>query len=325
MLKAFLYSSLCLGLLAVCARTSQASIFGLDPDGGGNGFLSVDQLDWTPDSALSLDGLTAIRAWAATAGTVQLPFTTYTHGKLGAANLNNTNQLPGGVGEITFVAGITENVTAAIPTGGGGVIATFGLLPGPVNFFEIWQGAADSNQLAGTGYNNGTLIMSGFATAFQGVANYAENSVVSALDQHNANDYPALQTLEGNGSTTIVGSIAFVDTNYFAGITPGQTISFFSTNQKNPFDAADPSARFTLAPGGAPPVLEGAGLAPAASLGPVNGDINSVFPDVQYQTDAASTFNPTFFVPEPVSVMVWGGLFIAGIVSCARRRHTVVS
>src|SRR5262245_46736227 len=62
------------------------------------------------------------------------------------------------LGEVTAVAGV-QATTGAAP---GFPTATFNFVPGGNNFFSLYaQNPRNANNLAGTGFNDGTLIMSG--------------------------------------------------------------------------------------------------------------------------------------------------------------------
>jgi hypothetical protein len=328
MTKQFIKSACACALaLSALASTSRAAVtFSLDPDGSGaaSGFLfNVATLDWAPDSALADGGLDAVRNFLAGGPAAGNVFETFTHGKLvGALTVSNVNLLPGGgVGEITFIAGITERVVLAA-AGGGVVTAAFDLVTGPAvtNFFEVyWSAAVDSNPLTGTGYNNGTLIMSGKSTSFQGAASYTQSGLPTIMDANaNGDQYGGQLTLPGGGSSQIVGVIDYIDSNFFQGLTAGATISFFTTQQKNPYDQADPSAAFYKAPGAGAPTTDGIGLG-IPSIGVINGDLVTGGPDIQFQTDASTSFEST--VPEPMSLLVWGGVALAagGLIRHRRR------
>jgi hypothetical protein len=310
------------------ASSVHASIFALDPNGGGDSFIpGVGALDWSPDNALSKDGLTAIRAFIASGGAVQLPFDTFAQARLGSINDGSGNiiPLPPGYGEITFVAGITEVVTAASLTPGVASFASFAQAAVPTaNYFEVYyQAVPNASQINGTGYNDGLLIMSGTADSITSTFSQNLATAPSALDQSpNGNNYPALSTLTGNGSTSISGTIGYIDPNFFSGLVAGSTIQFFTTNQTDPFRQADPSKRFAELPGGVAPILDGAG-SPATSIGTLNGNIAGTAPDIQYQTDATSSFTVAA-VPEASAVLIWSIIaIVAAPFAVVLRRNAI--
>ena len=167
--------------------------FEFDPDGpGSDAPITVNSLDWLPGSSLSI-------------GSVPLPvapenkaLTTLAHAKLGNF-INSNGQVILGTGlnsayELTMVTGIPEIGTRW----GSTAIFSFDST-GTSNFFEVWwDPSKDSNALAGTGYNNGTLILSGVVTAASSTFNVTNTTPVN-FDQYISDNYPAIDTVTGGG------------------------------------------------------------------------------------------------------------------------------
>ena len=154
---------------AVALAVSGATQAGTSPilfdynGAGAGGQIIVGSFDWTPDNAL------AVGAVPLATNPLSNTFDLYAQGALG--NFTAADGLTPILGtglnstfEITYQTGFTETGTA-ITTAGVGANAIFSLAPvTPVNFFNIYYDtnvATFANQIAGTGYGNGTLILSG--------------------------------------------------------------------------------------------------------------------------------------------------------------------
>ena len=309
------------------AASVQADPFTFDPDGGGGAATaqSTNTFDYQPGNALAVGGQTSVASFISTGtGTT---FSTLFQARLGSilsptnaditpASLNNTF-------EITIVSRFQETTNFATTAAGG--IASFTLVPGGVNFIEVYfDPTPDANSLAGTGFNDGTLIMSGTVTAansnFQVTSTTPQN-----LDAFGGTDnYPAIDSVTGNGSTQLQGSVNFVDPAFFTQGLAAFALTLFNTSQVLPFNEVDPSAMFVFASGGAAPVTAGAGTG-VGSLGTVNGCFlgttcggGSGGPDVQFQTDANQTFRLQQKIPEPSSLLLFGSGLI-GLATLIRR------
>jgi hypothetical protein len=319
-----LKSVICLVALGLFAARANAAIsFTFDPTGtpgAGGDVAGVTTLDWDPNNALSVEGLTAINSFyaieaaggfspiaIAAAQAAALPFTTYAHGKLDGFS---GGALPADGSEITFVAGFGERVTG-VALVGGNLIATFDDGVGAANFFQIYyQKPGNADPLAGTGYGDGTLILSGvISNVFSSTGFNVNDFNAGNLDQHLTDDYPLINTVGGDGHAKIEGPVSYFDPNFFpSGFTsPGLTLfSIFQSNLSVPFLGVDPSAAFNLV-GGGPAVTEGAGLG-IVSLGTVNGQAIPIGggggPDFQFQQDGNSTFE-LLAVPEPTGIALW--------------------
>src|SRR5207245_177526 len=152
------------------------------------------------------------------------PFTTFAHGKL--ADLATTGGTVGvpSASEVTFVAAFGEKVAGAAIVGGVLVVTfTTATVPAGPNFFEVHFGAVPNANdsaatgLAGTGYNDGPIIMSGTVTNVDNSTSFVESSPISAgaLDQNGTNQYPALSSVGGGGHAEFSGPIAFADPGFF--------------------------------------------------------------------------------------------------------------
>jgi hypothetical protein len=216
---------------------------------------------------------------------------------------NSTSFVPPGLNstyQITAVASATEVVTSLNPDGS---VATFALAPtqSPNSFFEIYYNPAlVANDLAGTGFNVGTLILTAsrdptlpnsgnFALDLNG----SGNPIIEPFDQFNPVNYPGILSVTGTGSATLNGNVSSFDPAFFE--TNVAQLSF-DTSNTTPFLETDPSMLFVGSPGtGAPNVTP--------NIGTTNGVVG---PDFQFQAKANSAFTtaaPTLATtPSPTSV-----------------------
>jgi len=157
-----------------------------------------------------------------------------------------------------------------------------------------------ANNLAGTGFNAGTLILQASPSVTSpsiGIFSLSTGTggapVVQPLDQFGSTNHNLGEnTVSGSGSAMISADVTYLNPNFFQ--TPVSQISF-NTSLVTPFDQASPSAKFTDFPGvGNPDVTP--------NLGSINGDNGRSF---QFEADPNLSF-VIAAIPEPSSIIMIG-------------------
>lgn len=324
-------------VFAVAAATgggAYAAPLLIDPDGaGGGGAYTVDQLDWAPTSVLAEGGNAAIANFLNGGSAEGNIFTILSHFTLSTGSLNNVGvfSTTGESYEITAVVGFTERVTAVAPPDGTNGLAPYGgasfaYVDDGNSFVRLYYGAAkDASQLAGTGFNNGTLIFDSTVNSAVGsytnTLNTAGTTDPVLLDQFGSDNWTGQQTLSGQGvNSNLVINVAtptFVDSNFFLNL---PLLSFTVTNLSlnNPFTSTDPSKSFTD--------KDGNTVAAVGTLGGVNGGLNFVSgtgwvasgPNFIFSSDFNSAVTASA-VPEPGSLALLGAAL--GLLGVASRRR----
>lgn len=289
--------------LALNAVSAQAILF--DPLGtAGANAITTDVFDWSPGNALATNTVPIVN---------DAPFTLFSQGTLGNFQNNSSVITTTGLNttyEYTYVMGFRE-----IAFGGLGS-ATFIGTAGTPNYFEIWYDPTrNANNLNGTGFNDGTKILSGnviFSIGSYGGLLQGTSGV--PLDQFGANNWLGTTSLTGAGGTQIdvsVGNLSY-NTNFFLSNINGLN---FNTTNNTPFRQVDPGKCMVDDAGGTGVSNCGGVTGTIPNVGAINGISG---PDFMFQADAANSFS----VPEPGSIALFGLGMAALSFSNTRRRKS---
>ena len=228
----------------------------------------------------------------------------------GLINTNGLTVAPPGLMstyQLTAVGSYTEVVTSL---NSSGTLATFALAPTQASnsFFELYYNpAVVVNNLAGTGFNVGTRILSGqpaIGLANVGIFSLSTdthgNPVVQQFDQYLSNNYPGVATVVGSGAALLSAHVTYFNPDFFK--TPVSQLSF-NSSLVTPFGQVSPSALFAGLPGGAPPNV-------TPNIGTINGVTGA---DFQFQADANLSFTAAA-IPEPSSIILAAVGFLGSFV-----------
>jgi len=275
------------------------------PTGSGTSY-TIGGIDPGPGSALAVSSLPLT-----TGATFQLDYQATVPALIGTNGLDFTPPGLASTYQLTVVGSFTEVVTSL---GGSGTVATLAVAPtqSANSFFELYYNpTVVANNLAGTGFNVGTLVMSGTpATNSPNVGVYSITTsggspVIVPFDQF-SNNYVGISTVEGNGASMLSVNINYINPAFVG--TPISQI-MFNSSIVTPFNEVSPSALFVGAPGTAPPTV-------VPNIGTING-VNGT--DFQFQADSNFSFQTT--IPEPASVILASLGLLGGIcyVACLRK------
>lgn len=333
--------------------TARAAVY-FDPTGTGTfGAETLTSFDWAPGNSIARNGNQAVTNFAtnqAIGSNLPVTFDYFYQARLQAYTLSDfSTNLMGTGKELTIVGGISEKVTGFTGSvGTAGAIATFDLAPG-YRFLEIYYDgtaatqaggsvAGHANNLAGQGFNDGQLILKALITdvnptTFTLLANQPAGGV--NLDQTvDGDEYPTINTVQGNGSTTVYAQVVASDANFFQFDPSGPAVIQLSLLQNVgldlPFNSVDPSSGFVVNENGTG--IGTAGPAPDLTIGPDNVAANNSVgtlnggpigsggdTDIVFQTDTNQTFS-SVAVPEPVTASLTT-IGLAGLALVALRRR----
>jgi hypothetical protein len=288
-----------LPLLGTTSAKAAAILF--DPDGGGpSGSLSIGSFTFNPGNSratgLTPTGIPGVSTFTDYYEATVSSFNDPNGTSIGGTNLNVTY-------EYTIILRTPGIATTTINGATGLPQTTFSTGSGPSLLQVFFDPARNANNLAGTGFNDGTMVLSANVTSLSGNFNI-DSLTPQTLDQSpNGNQWGAQQTVSGNGGFSVNAAISFFDPTFFTN-PPTQQINFVfaNGNTKLPYNQVDPAMAF----------FDGT----SSNVGAVNG-VNG--PDILIQTVGTASFGivPT---PEVASAgMALTGLF--GLGRLLRRRR----
>lgn len=272
---------------------------------------NVDGFDWAPGSGLGQNSLPLSPTGNAFTVFSQAALSSYTSGNttISDGDLNNKY-------EITYEVGFGE-IGTLLFANATQAFADFAFDPtGLVNFFNVYYDTSvNADALAGTGYNDGDLILSGVVVANDGgIQSTAGNYSIffnqaGLLDQNGADDWAGQQTYAGRGSNTAVIDLLAQNQgfNFFSGldINSFTSLTILDSNAVTPFNKIDPAKQVA---------------GQVVNIPTINGDLNcggtNTPCDFLFQNDGAQKFAT---IPEPNMIALLGlGLF--GMGAAARRK-----
>jgi PEP-CTERM motif len=319
MVAAAALSTLCMAASAQAVITVPLDINGVS--------APVAVLDLSPGSAIAVGS-----------GTLPLPTTSfplYYQAKLGNYLDTQGNQILGsGLGtsyEVTAVFGFYETIQGGAATNNGlngtGLTATFNFDPTKSSFVYLFQDPLrDSNNLAGTGFTNGNLILSGHIIPEGFVSSFTASNSISTVTPYanldsspNGNQWGGQLSVNGSGGTDITVKVdAFnQQANYFLDAIDLLSFKLFTNTSNNlPFNQVDPSQQFFTGGVFTNPANY---FSSVGTLGSVNGRVIDG-PNVMFQADANASFEAAT-VPEP-STIALAGLGLLMVAGFMRRRRS---
>jgi hypothetical protein len=286
------------------ATVASASTIPFDPDGpGGNPTYAISSFDFLPGNAIfrNLGDIVTPRNGQTTTHYLQA-----TLGNLLGPN-NEAINPPGmnSVFQLNVVFGF--DAVANVHANGSFLNTSYALAANPTTaYFKIYYNDTPANfadDLAGTGFDVGQVILSGTVSSASGVFSRL-NSGTTLFDEFGADNYSGLQTYRVSGGASLVIDNVLTNNAFFPLVTSHVNVTLFNNSDVTPFDGVNPSGLFQ---------------ANAAAFVPNLGGLNGAGPDFQLQSDSNSSFEvvPNQYVPEPssfvLSIIGLGLFWVVGV------------
>lgn len=286
--------AMAIGLIAAAGQAQATSLITIND---GTGSYAVSAFDWNPGSAVAVGAVPIATFPNSTDFTLLYQATLGNY--LGASSNIITGTGLNTNYEITVVAGFQETGTLI----GGN--ANFALKSGGTNFFQIYMDSAmNSNALAGTGYNDGTLILSGTVVSSNGTFLVTDTNGVTFDQSANGNQWGTQLTVSGTGATSLTAQVDTQDLSFFtSSINFLIADLFFNTSNVDPFQQVDPSQQFVSDASGTPYVVYDGTTSTLGDVNGLGGTAGTVGKDFEFQSDANTSFQ---VVPEPTTMLLSG-------------------
>jgi hypothetical protein len=289
---------LAIGSMLGMTNPIQAATIPFDPDGGGNGFINIDSLDFSPGNSL-FQGLGTLLGHPATPAAPDPAVPTLLRIQTRVGNLNNASLGDLTPGALNNSYELTMYMEVPVTSTFDGNFTDFAITSANTGTFELWYDSTNnSDSLAGTGFRDGTKILDGkFNSADGSFSNLTPFTGVDTFDKFGVDNYAGFQTQQIAGGGSFDVNIGTADAGFFGIVPPQLKFLVSTTDLATPFSSSNPSKLFS-------------------GYAPILGNQNGQGPDFQAQADAAASFD---VIPEPSTWLLLSVAAMAGL-AWGRRR-----